>query len=91
MTPSDRVKVPAFTRLWLCLDPGISSRSRVVAEDANKPLPFEHRVDQVTVEERDGVDVRKPRVRLDVEVGLSGQRRDDQDLVELGQPALGLR
>jgi hypothetical protein len=91
MAPSDRAKVPAFTRLWLCFDPGISSRSRVVAEDANKPLPFEHRVDQVTVEERDGVDVRQPRVRLDVEVGLSGQRRDDQDLVELGQPALGLR
>jgi hypothetical protein len=29
-------------------------------------------------------------VRLDVEVGLSGQWRDGQDLVDLGQPSLGL-
>jgi hypothetical protein len=64
--------------------------SRVVAEDAHQALPFQHRVDQVTVEERVGVDVGQPWMRLDVEVGLSGQRRDGQDLVELGQPALGL-
>jgi hypothetical protein len=42
--------------------------SRVVAEDAYQPLPFQHRVDQVTVEEWDGVDVGQPWVRLDVEV-----------------------
>ena len=64
--------------------------SRVVAKDAHQPFPFQHRVDQVTVEERDGVDVGQPWVRLDVEVGLSGQWRDGQDLVELGQPTLGL-
>jgi hypothetical protein len=64
--------------------------SRVVAEDAYQPLPFQHRVDQAAVEERDGVDVGQPRVRLDVEAGLSGQRRDGQDLIDLGQPALGL-
>jgi len=64
--------------------------SRVVAEDAHQPLPFQHRVDQVAVEERDGVDVGQPWVRLDVEVGLSGQWRDGQDLVDLGQPSLGL-
>jgi hypothetical protein len=64
--------------------------SRVVAEDAYQPLPVQHRVDQVTVEERDRVDVGQPWVSLDVEVGLSGQWRDSQDLVELGQPTLGL-
>jgi len=64
--------------------------SRVVAEDAHQPLPFQHRIDQVAVEERDGVDVGQPWVPLDVEVGLSGQRRDGQDLVEFGQPTLGL-
>ena len=42
--------------------------SRVVAEDAHQPLPFQHRVDQVAVEERDGVDVGQPWVRLDVKV-----------------------
>jgi hypothetical protein len=42
--------------------------SRVVAEDAHQPLPFQHRVDQVTVEEWDGVDAGQPWVRLDVEV-----------------------
>jgi hypothetical protein len=63
--------------------------SRVVAEDAYQPLPFQDRVDQVTVEQWDGVDVGHPSVRLDVEVGLSRQRRDGQDLVDLGQPALG--
>ena len=42
--------------------------SRVVAEDAYQPLPFQHRVDQVTVEEWDGVDIGQPRVRLDVQV-----------------------
>jgi hypothetical protein len=46
--------------------------SRVVAEDAHQPLPFQHRVQQVTVQEWDGVDVGQPWVRLDVEVGLSG-------------------
>jgi hypothetical protein len=64
--------------------------SRVVAEDTYQPLPVQYRVDQVTVEERDGVDVGQPWVRLDVEVGLSGQWRDGQDLVDLGQPSLGL-
>ena len=54
------------------------------------PLPLQHRIDQVAVEERDGVDVGQPWVPLDVKVGLSGQRRDGQDLVELGQPTLGL-
>jgi hypothetical protein len=44
----------------------------------------------MTVEKWDGVDVGQPGVRLDIEVGLSGQGRDGQDLVELGQPALGL-
>jgi len=44
----------------------------------------------VAVEERDGVDVRQPWVPLDVEVGLSGQRRDGQELVELDEPTLGL-
>jgi hypothetical protein len=64
--------------------------SRFVAEDAYQALPFEHRVDQVTVQERDGVDVGQPWVRLDVEVGLFRQWRDGQDLVDLGQPSLGL-
>jgi hypothetical protein len=45
-----------------------SLASRVVAEDAHQPLPFQHRVDQVAVEERDGVDVGQPWVRLDVKV-----------------------
>jgi hypothetical protein len=45
-----------------------SAASRVIAEDAYQPLPFEDRVDQVAVEERDGVDVGHPWVRLDVEV-----------------------
>jgi len=67
-----------------------SAASRVVAEDAYQALPFEHRVYQVAVKERDGVDVGHPWVGLDVDVGLSGQRRDDQALVELGQPTLGL-
>jgi hypothetical protein len=73
-----------------CLALAAPAVSRFVAEDAHQPLPFQHRVDQVAVEERDGVDVGQPWVRLDVEVGLSGQRRDGQNLVELGQPALGL-
>jgi hypothetical protein len=42
--------------------------SRVVAEDAYQALPLQHRVDQVTVEEWDGVDIGQPWVRLDVEV-----------------------
>jgi hypothetical protein len=46
--------------------------SKVVAEDAYQTFPFQHRVDQVTFQEWDGVDVGQPRVRLDVEVGLSG-------------------
>ena len=46
--------------------------SRVIAEDAHQPLPLQHRIDQVTVQERDGVDVGQPWVRLDIEVGLSG-------------------
>jgi hypothetical protein len=67
-----------------------AAASRVVAEDAYQPLPFQHRVDQVAVQERDGVDVGHPWMRLDVEVSLSRQRRDGQKLVDLGQPALGL-
>jgi hypothetical protein len=95
---------PRSATLSACLDPAHRSHallasapaltgpaaSRVVAEDAYQSLPVQHRVDQVTVEERDGVDVGQPWGRLDVEVGLSGQWRDGQDLVELGQPALGL-
>jgi hypothetical protein len=34
--------------------------SRGVAEDAHEAPPFQHRVDQVTVQERDGVDVGQP-------------------------------
>jgi hypothetical protein len=66
----------------LCLDPihrshklptsapvlASPAASRVVAEDAHQPLPFQHRVDQVAVEERDGMDVGQPWVRLDVKV-----------------------
>jgi hypothetical protein len=80
----DRMLRPADTvQVW-------PANSRVVAEDAYRPLPFQHRIEEATVEERDGGDVGQPWVRLDVEVGLSGQRRNGQDLVELGQPALGL-
>ena len=71
---------PATPSAWARSNPTLSrvadlcpsltgpAASRVVAEDAYQPLPVQHRVDQVTVEERDGVDVGQPWVRLDVKV-----------------------
>jgi hypothetical protein len=61
-SPRSRVADP-------CPSPSMGeTASRVVAEDAYQSLPFQHRVDQVTVEEWDGVDVGQPWVRLDIEV-----------------------